>query len=155
MIFPSPRDMSVIQVREQDRKLPRILPLHFTSATAETEVSTVPILHRTRKRIRIRKHRIQSKRRKRNGTKETSAKAEYSTDVKLYAPQDYNDEKVRIELVQDGKTTTLVDGEVVEFPYSLKMTSDSGSSATAYVYVLDDDGNILKKVEYEGVPFSK
>ena len=88
-------------------------------------------------------------------SKETSAKAEYSTDVKLYAPQDYNDEKVRIELVQDGKTTTLVDGEVVEFPYSLKMTSDSGSSATAYVYVLDDDGNILKKVEYEGVPFSK
>lgn len=88
-------------------------------------------------------------------SKETSAKAEYSTDVKLYAPQDYNDEKVRIELVQDGKTTTLVDGEVVEFPYSLKMTSDSSSSATAYVYVLDDDGNILKKVEYEGVPFSK
>ena len=84
-------------------------------------------------------------------SKETSAKAEYSTDVKLYAPQDYNDEKVRIELVQDGKTTTLVDGEVVEFPYSLKMTSDSGSSATAYVYVLDDDGNILKKVEYEGL----
>ena len=88
-------------------------------------------------------------------SKETSAKAEYSTDVKLYAPQDYNDEKVRIELVQDVKTTTLVDGEVVEFPYSLKMTSDSSSSATAYVYVLDDDGNILKKVEYEGVPFSK
>ena len=86
-------------------------------------------------------------------SKETSAKAEYSTDVKLYAPQDYNDEKVRIELVQDGKTTTLVDGEVVEFPYSLKMTSDSGSSATAYVYVLDDDGNILKKVAAEKAGF--
>lgn len=153
MIFPSPRDMSVIQVREQDRKLPRILPLHFTSATAETEVSTFRscIGHgngygNTGDRQRDEK---------RTESKETSAKAEYSTDVKLYAPQDYNDEKVRIELVQDGKTTTLVDGEVVEFPYSLKMTSDSGSSATAYVYVLDDDGNILKKVEYEGVPFSK
>lgn len=101
---------------------------------------TVPILHR------IRKHQETVKEtKKETESKETSAKAEYSTDVKLYAPQDYNDEKVRIELVQDGKTTTLVDGEVVEFPYSLKMTSDSGSSATAYVYVLDDDGNILKK----------
>ena len=64
-------------------------------------------------------------------SKETSAKAEYSTDVKLYAPQDYNDEKVRIELVQDGKTTTLVDGQVVEFTYSQKNTSDYCSSATA------------------------
>ena len=97
----------------------------------------------------------ETEKKKESESKETSAKAEYSTDVKLYAPQDYNDEKVRIELVQDGKTTTLVDGEVVEFPYSLKMTSDSDSSATAYVYVLDDDGNVSKKVEYEGVPFSK
>lgn len=89
-------------------------------------------------------------------TKETkSSKKKYSTDVKLYAPQDYNGEKVRIELVQDGKTTTLVDGEAVEFPYRLKTTSNSDSSATAYVYVLDDNGDVSKKVEYDGVPFSK
>lgn len=85
---------------------------------------------------------------------ETSSKKKYSTDVKLYAPQDYNGEKVKIELVQDGKTTTLVDGEAIEFPYRLKMSSDSDSSATAYVYVLDENGKVSKKVEYEGVPFS-
>ena len=77
----------------------------------------------------------------------------YSTDVKLYAPKDYDGEKVRIELVQDGETTTLVDGEAVEFPYRLKMSSDSDSDGVAYVYVLDDDGEVSKKVEYEGVPF--
>lgn len=79
--------------------------------------------------------------------------AEYSTDVKLYAPKGYDGEKVRIELVQDGKTTTLIDGEVVEFPYRLKMDSDSDSNATAYVYVLNDDGEVTKKVEYKDVPF--
>lgn len=82
-----------------------------------------------------------------------SKNKKYSTDVKLYAPKDYNGEKVRIELVQDGKTTTLVDGEAVEFPYRLKTSSDSDSSGVAYVYVLDDDGEVTKKVEYEGVPF--
>ena len=77
----------------------------------------------------------------------------YSTDVKLYAPKDYDGEDVRIELVQDGKTTTLVDGEAVEFPYRLKLSSDSDSDGVAYVYVLDDAGEVTKKVEYEGVPF--
>ena len=73
--------------------------------------------------------------------------------MKLYAPKDYDGEDVRIELVQDGKTTTLVDGEAVEFPYRLKLSSDSDSDGVAYVYVLDDAGEVTKKVEYEGVPF--
>lgn len=81
------------------------------------------------------------------------AEESYSTDIRLKAPNDYNDEKVRIELEQDGVTTTLVDGEVIEFPYRLKMTSDSDSDATAFVYVLDSDGNVVKKIVYNNVPF--
>lgn len=77
----------------------------------------------------------------------------YSTDIKLKQPKDYDGEPVRIEMVQDGRTTTFVDGEAVEFPYRLKMDSDSKSDGIAYVYVLDSEGNVTKKVEYEGVPF--
>lgn len=86
-------------------------------------------------------------------TEAPEIKESFSTDIRLKAPEGYDGEAVRIEMEQDGQTTTLVDGEAVEFPYRVKMDSESDSNGTAYVYVLDSEGNITKKVVYENVPF--
>lgn len=80
-------------------------------------------------------------------------KKKYSVNISLKAPQGYGGEDVRIEMEQDGETTTLVDGEPVDFPYNVKMDSDSDSVGTAYVYVLDSDGEVAKKVVYRNVEF--
>lgn len=70
----------------------------------------------------------------------------------LGKPADYAGGKVKLELVQevDGttKTTTLVDGENITFPYSLKDVEGSPgvASGTIYLYEMVDDKYVPKSM---------
>ncbi len=85
---------------------------------------------------------------------DTSAKSgSYFCEVDLKAPANYNGEQVKITIEQDGSETTLVEDEEVFFPYRLKWTSSSSSTATAYIYITNDDGSITQ-VRYNNIKFS-
>ena len=86
---------------------------------------------------------------------ETEKKGQYTckADLKLpELPQGYNGEKVKITIEQDGNETTLIDGEAISFPYRLEWSSDSDSTATAYIYIENDDGTTTQ-VRYAGIKF--
>ncbi len=67
-------------------------------------------------------------------------------------PKAYNGEKVKITIEQDGKTTTIVDNEPVEFPYLLEWESESGSTGTGYVVITYDDGKNTT-IRYDNITF--
>ncbi len=60
---------------------------------------------------------------------------------------------VRIVLSQNGTETTVFEG-VTTFPYLLNVEGQPGvSQGTAYVYMLDDSGNVLSSTRYDGIEF--
>ena len=80
--------------------------------------------------------------------------AEYSCNVSLQAPDVYAGEPVQLVITQDGRSTTLVNGEVITFPYSVKWSSESNSSGTITVYILDPgSGEVKYQYDYNNVPF--
>lgn len=79
---------------------------------------------------------------------------EYSCHVSLTAPQEYDNEPVRLVITQDGFSTTLVNGEILTFPYSVQWSSESNSSATISAFFLDaDTGEVKYQYDYPNVPF--
>ena len=84
----------------------------------------------------------------------TTADAPYSCNVSLQAPDVYAGEPIDLVITQDGYSTTLVKGEVVTFPYSVKWSSESNSSGTITIYILDpDSGEVKYQYDYNNVPF--
>ena len=84
----------------------------------------------------------------------TTADAEYSCNVSLQAPDVYAGEPIDLVITQDGYSTTLVKGEVLTFPYSVKWSSESNSSGTITIYILDpDSGEVKYQYDYNNVPF--
>ena len=84
----------------------------------------------------------------------TTADAPYSCNVSLQAPDVYAGEPIDLVITQDGYSTTLVKGEVVTFPYSVKWSSESNTSGTITIYILDpDSGEVKYQYDYNNVPF--
>lgn len=84
----------------------------------------------------------------------TTADAAYSCNVSLQAPDVYAGEPIDLVITQDGYSTTLVKGEVLTFPYSVKWSSESNSSGTITIYILDpDSGEVKYQYDYNNVPF--
>ena len=84
----------------------------------------------------------------------TTADAPYSCNVSLQAPDVYAGEPIDLVITQDGYSTTLVKGEVLTFPYSVKWSSESNSSGTITIYILDpDSGEVKYQYDYNNVPF--
>lgn len=76
-------------------------------------------------------------------------------NASIEAPSNYNGEKVRITLLQNGLENTVYEGNVT-FPYVLKVQGAAGeTTGTAYVYLLDAAGNVTSKYEYPGINFSQ
>ena len=79
----------------------------------------------------------------------------WTCDASLAEPNGYNGESVRITLVQSGEERTIFEGTTT-FPYRLQTAGEPEvSTGTAYVYVLDNAGNVISKIEYAGVQFTK
>lgn len=76
--------------------------------------------------------------------------------AQLNAPEGYNGEPVRIDLVQNDKTTTVFEG-TTSFPYILHVEGEPGvARGTAYVYTLDaQTWEVLSTTMYEGITFSQ
>lgn len=83
-----------------------------------------------------------------------NANATYVCNVDLKAPSNYNGEPVKIVIEQDGKSTTILDGQAVTFPYRLTWTGTSDSLGTAYIYVTNNDGSTTT-VRYDDIPFTQ
>ena len=78
----------------------------------------------------------------------------YACNVNLREPSNYNGEPVKIVLIQDGKSTTVVNGSAVTFPYTLNYQGTSDSLGTAYVYILDAaTGAVTREIKYPNVAF--
>ncbi len=76
-------------------------------------------------------------------------------DASLTTPTGYTGQEVRITLEQNGSEKTIFEGET-SFPYHLRVSGeDNVDTGTAYVYLLDDDGNVTSKIEYAGIDFSR
>ena len=87
-------------------------------------------------------------------TETAATAAEYSCNVSLQAPDVYAGEPVQLVITQDGRSTILVNDEVITFPYSVKWSSESNSSGTISVYILDpDSGEVKYQYDYNNVPF--
>lgn len=86
---------------------------------------------------------------------ENSSGSVWECNASLDAPAGYNGQNVRIDLVQDGVTKTIYTGQVT-FPYALKVQGAEGvTTGTAYVYLLNADGEVESTVEYAGIVFSQ
>ncbi len=73
--------------------------------------------------------------------------------AQLSEPNGYAGENVRITLVQNDITTTVFEGRTT-FPYVLAVEGQEGvSEGTAYVYVLDEYGNVKSTTSYSGILF--
>ncbi len=73
----------------------------------------------------------------------------------LEAPKDYDGGTVRITLEQNGIEKTIYEGRTA-FPYILKVSGLPGvTGGTAYVYVLDNVGNIMSKTNYSPIDFTE
>lgn len=77
-------------------------------------------------------------------------------NAQLNAPEGYNGEPVRIELMQNGVTTPVFEGTTT-FPYILNIEGQAGvSDGTAYVYTLDPQTwAVTSTTSYEGIIFSQ
>ncbi len=88
-------------------------------------------------------------------TASSNVSGDWQCDADLTAPTGYTGEKVRITLEQDGNETTVFEGSAA-FPYHLQVAGEDGVlTGTAYVYMLDDDGAVTKKIEYPGIVFAQ
>ena len=74
--------------------------------------------------------------------------------AQLQAPSGYADgSRVRITLSQNGNETVVYEG-TANFPYLLNAEGAAGvPTGTAYVYLLDDYGNIQSTTRYDGIEF--
>jgi serine/threonine protein kinase/beta-lactam-binding protein with PASTA domain len=84
-------------------------------------------------------------------TEKSSGK--YSCFVNLTAPEEYSGQPVKLVITQDGHSTTLIDGEVIKFPYQLRFSSDSASEGLVTLSLLNGDGSVGNEFEYQHVPF--
>ena len=77
-------------------------------------------------------------------------------NAQLNPPEDYNGEPVRIDLIQNGNTTTVFEGTTT-FPYILHVEGEPGvAKGTAYVYMLDaQTWEVISTTSYEGITFSQ
>ncbi|MBQ1312522.1 MAG: PASTA domain-containing protein, partial [Blautia sp.] len=78
---------------------------------------------------------------------------------RLNVPEGYNGEQVKMELVQEVggevKTTTILEGEPVSFPYQLDLTGAPGvSGGILYVYQINSEGNYYELGHYR-ITFDK
>ncbi|MDO4297487.1 MAG: Stk1 family PASTA domain-containing Ser/Thr kinase [Lachnospiraceae bacterium] len=90
-----------------------------------------------------------------NITVENGSEGKWECNAKLDPPSGYTGQKVRIDLVQEGVTTTIFTGETT-FPYLLKVQGAPGvTTGTAYVYLLNDQGETESKIEYPGIIFNQ
>ncbi len=80
----------------------------------------------------------------------------WKCNVQLNAPEGYDDEPVRITLLQGDTETTLFEGRTT-FPYILNVAGQPGvSTGTLYVYSLDPSTwEVTQTTAYENVVFSK
>lgn len=80
----------------------------------------------------------------------TGTSGKYVCKKTFAEPSDYNGGSVRMELVQDGKTTVIYDGDNpwTNGDYSEPIESTSGSTGTIYIY---EDG--VRKWQYSNVEF--
>jgi serine/threonine-protein kinase len=74
--------------------------------------------------------------------------------AQLQAPPDYTEgSRTRITLLQNGNETTVYEG-TAPFPYLLNVEGIPGvATGTAYVYLLDEYGNIQSTTRYDGIEF--
>ncbi|HIS30115.1 MAG TPA: PASTA domain-containing protein [Candidatus Limivivens intestinipullorum] len=90
------------------------------------------------------------------GTDDVDVEAVYACNSAIPEPDGYDGQPVRIELTQNGQTTTLVDGSSVSFPYILNERSSSGASGEVVLYILNSDTyDVEQTVEYDRVQFKR
>ncbi len=77
-------------------------------------------------------------------------------NAQLNAPEGWNGEPVRIDLVQNETTTTIYEG-TTGFPYLLSVEGQPGvASGTVYVYTLDPSTwEVIATTTYSGITFSE
>ena len=76
-------------------------------------------------------------------------------NAQLSEPSGYAGETVRITLAQNDTIRTVFEGRTT-FPYVLRVEGEPGvSEGMAYVYVLDDNGNVKTTTSYKGIVFQK
>jgi len=86
-------------------------------------------------------------------TQQTSTK--WVCNAQLNAPDSFTGGSVRITLEQNGIETTVYEG-TGDFPYILNVQGADGvGTGTAYVYTLDDNGNVLTKTTYDNIDFNQ
>jgi serine/threonine protein kinase len=83
-------------------------------------------------------------------TSGTTTSGKYICRKTFAEPSDYNGGSVRMELIQDGKTTVIYDGDNpwANGDYSEPIESTSGSTGTIYIYE-----NGVRKWQYSNVEF--
>lgn len=89
-------------------------------------------------------------------TDAADADGTWMCNASLDAPSGYNNETARLVLVQNGGTTTLVDGASITFPYDLNVTGVSGeSTGEVDMYVLNSSTGEYELYATYTVPFSQ
>ncbi len=77
----------------------------------------------------------------------------WQCDASLAVPAGFTDQEVRITLLQNGTEREVFEGKTA-FPYHLKVAGEDGATTgTAYVYLLDGNGDVTSKIEYSGIDF--
>lgn len=85
----------------------------------------------------------------------SASRTKWMCNAQLNAPPNYSGGNVRITLKQTGAEKTIYEG-AGSFPYILNVQGEDGvSTGTAYVYTLDDSGNVTSTTEYDGIDFTQ
>ena len=89
-----------------------------------------------------------------DGTDAQNTGGRWMCYAQLQAPSGYTEgSPVRITLSQNGNETAVFEGST-SFPYLLNVEGEPGvSDGTAYVYMLDGNGNALSTTRYDGIEF--
>jgi len=86
---------------------------------------------------------------------QTTGQSKWMCNAQLNAPPSFIGGDVRITLVQNGIETTVYEGAGT-FPYILNIEGAEGvETGTAYVYTLDDSGNVTSTTEYGNINFTQ